>query len=362
MVSVAVLGALIAIHETGHFLAARWQGIKVSSFSIGFGPVLFQLQRGGVQYALRAIPMGGFVAFPDDTDEEGEEVVNPADPDLLGNRPLPQRAVVIVAGVVANLLLAWVVLLAQGAVYGVPDGISADEGVVITAIAPGSAAASAGLSPGEQVVGVGDRSLGAGDGAVQRLVTAIQAHPAAPLPLLVEGGDGERTVMVTPSLDGGVGRIGATLQPSGVSRYRPARWPSEWIVAGSRSFWQIACQTVAGYANLATHFQATAQNMGGPVRIVEMGARFSQQGGASLLFFTALISINLAVLNALPLPALDGGQLLLLLCEGLRGQPLPDRFTATVTNLGFSLLAGLVGVLVVHDTLQLDMVRQWMGH
>ena len=361
MVAVAVLGALIAVHEAGHFLAARWQGIKVSSFSIGFGPVLFQHQRDGVQYALRAIPMGGFVAFPDDTDDEEREV-NPADPDLLGNRPLPQRAAVIVAGVLANLLLAWVVLLAQGAVYGIPDGISTGQGVVIMGVSPDSAAASAGLSPGEKVIAVDDHPLGGGDGAVQHLIRAIQTHPAAPLPLLVEGRDGERTVMVTPSPDSGMGRIGATLQPSGVSHYRPARGPSEWIAAGSRSFWQIASQTVAGYASLVTHFQATAQNMGGPVRIVEMGAKLTQQGGASLLFFTALISINLAVLNALPLPALDGGQLLLLLCEGFRGQPLPERFTVTVTNVGFSLLIGLVGVLMVHDTLQLNVVRQWMGN
>ena len=359
MVAIVVLGALIAIHETGHFLAARWQGIKVSSFSIGFGPVLFQHRRGGVQYALRAIPMGGFVAFPDDAEDEE---IDAADPDLLGNRPLTQRAAVIAAGVLANLLLAWVVLLAQGAIYGIPDGISTGQGVMITAVAPGSAAAAAGLAPGEQVIAVDGHPLGRGDEAVQGLITAVQTHPATPLLFHLDGPNGDRTVTVTPSPDRGAGRIGATLQPFGVSRYRPAREPLEWIAAGSHSFWQITRQTVAGYASLATHFQTVAQQVGGPVRIVEMGARLTQQGGASLLFFTALISINLAVLNALPLPALDGGQLLLLVFEGFRGRPLPERFTATVTNVGFSLLCGLVGVLMVHDTLQLDVVRQWLGN
>ena len=119
LTALAILAGLIVVHEAGHFFAATWQGIRVSSFSIGFGPVLLERQRRGVQFALRAIPLGGFVAFPDD-DEDSP--IPADDPNLLRNRPLPQRALVIAAGVLANLLLAWVVLVGQGYLVGIQIG------------------------------------------------------------------------------------------------------------------------------------------------------------------------------------------------------------------------------------------------
>ncbi len=357
LAALAVLGLLIAIHETGHFLAATWQGIRVSSFSIGLGPVLLGWRRRGIQFALRAIPIGGYVAFPD---SDAEEEIHPQDPDLFRNRPLPQRALVIAAGVLANLVFAWVVLVAQGAVYGVPDGISAAEGIVVTGVSPHSPAALAGLQPGDHVVAVNGQPLGEGNGAVQTIITTVQTHPDKPLTLQLEGG-GPQERQVTPRLDEeGTSRIGAQLQPYGMGRYRPVGGLGELLATASQGFWSITANTLAGYGQLLTHFQATAQQLGGPVRIVEVGAQLAQQGGASLLLFTALISINLAVLNALPLPALDGGQMVLLLWEGLRGRPLPERWTLAVNRLGLALLLGLVGVLMVRDTAQLNLLKSWL--
>ena len=357
LAALAVLGLLIAIHEAGHFLAAIGQGIRVSSFSIGLGPVLVDWRHRGIQFALRAIPIGGYVAFPDgETDEEGSA----QDPDLFQNRSLPQRALVIAAGVLANLIFAWMVLLAQGAVYGVPDGITAAAGIVVTGVNPDSPAAVAGLRPGDHVVAVNGQPLGQGDEAVKTLVTAVQTHPDSPLILQLESGGSPQERQVIPRLDKGTSRIGTQLQPYGASRYRPVAGVGEWLATASRGFWAITANTLAGYGQLLTHFQATAQQLGGPVRIVEVGAQLAQQGGASLLLFTALISINLAVLNALPLPALDGGQMVLLLWEGLRGQPLPERWTLTVNRLGFALLLGLVGVLMVRDTSQLTILKSWL--
>ena len=114
LTALAILAGLIVVHEAGHFFAATWQGIRVSGFSVGFGPVLLEKQRRGVQFALRAIPLGGFVSFPDDDEDSA---IPSDDPDLLSNRPLHQRAIVIAAGVIANLLLAWAVLLAQGLLF-----------------------------------------------------------------------------------------------------------------------------------------------------------------------------------------------------------------------------------------------------
>ena len=359
LAALAVLGLLIAIHETGHFLAATCQGIRVSSFSIGLGPILVGWRRRGTQFALRAIPIGGYVAFPDgETDAE----IPVQDPDLFQNRPLPQRALVIAAGVLANLIFAWMALLAQGAVYGVPDGITAGAGIVLTGVSPDSPAAVAGLRPGDHVVAVDGQPLGQGDEAVKTLITAVQTHPDMPLTLQLDGGGGLEERQVTPRLEEGTNRsrIGTQLQPWGMSRYRPVEGVGEWLATASRGFWTITANTLAGYGQLLTHFQATARQLGGPVRIVEVGAQLAQQGGASLLLFTALISINLAVLNALPLPALDGGQMVLLLWEGLRGQPLPERWTLAVNRLGFALLLGLVGVLMVRDTSQLDILKSWL--
>ena len=136
LAALAILALLIVVHEAGHFFAATWQGIRVSGFSIGFGPVLLQRQRRGVQFALRAIPLGGFVAFPDDDEEIA---IAKDDPNLLSNRPLHQRALVIAAGVIANLALAWLVLVAQGVVVGIPSGISNQPGVLVAGVQPGLA-------------------------------------------------------------------------------------------------------------------------------------------------------------------------------------------------------------------------------
>jgi membrane-associated protease RseP (regulator of RpoE activity) len=154
LTALAILAGLIVVHEAGHFLAATWQGIRVSGFSIGFGPVLLERQRRGVQFALRAIPLGGFVAFPDDDEQSA---IPRTDPNLLSNRPLPQRALVIAAGVLANLLLAWLVLVAQGVVVGIPAGFSATPGVLVSGVQAGQPAALAGLQAGDRILRINDR-------------------------------------------------------------------------------------------------------------------------------------------------------------------------------------------------------------
>ena len=186
LTALAILAILIVVHEAGHFLAATWQGIRVSSFSIGFGPVLLERQRRGVQFALRAIPLGGFVAFPDDDEES---TIPKDDPDLISNRPLHQRALVIAAGVLANILLAYAVLVAQGFLVGIPAGFSASPGVLITGVQPGQAAAAAGLQPGDRIVSLAGDSIGGGQQAVSALVDQIKGSPEQSLKLVAARGD-----------------------------------------------------------------------------------------------------------------------------------------------------------------------------
>ncbi|MBC1261561.1 RIP metalloprotease RseP [Synechococcus sp. BSF8S] len=357
--ALAILAALIVVHEAGHFFAATWQGIRVSGFSIGFGPALLQRQRRGVQFALRAIPLGGYVAFPDD-DEDSD--IPSDDPDLLRNRPLPQRALVIAAGVIANLLLAWAVLFGQGLVVGIPAGFSATPGVLVAAVQPGQPAATSGLMAGDRILSLGGVPVGGGSKAVVDLVADIQGAPERTLQIEADRAGQTVSLRLTPSDRDGLGRIGAQLQPNGSEVFRPAKGPLELLGQTNRVFVQLIRRTVDGFVALVTHFGETAPQVSGPVKIVEMGASLARQGGGSLFVFAALISINLAVLNALPLPLLDGGQFVLLLLEGLRGRPLPDRLQLAFMQSGFLLLVGLSVVLIVKDTSQLSVVQQLLGH
>ena len=353
-----ILAGLVVIHEAGHFFAATWQGIRVSGFSVGFGPVLLERQRRGVQFALRAIPLGGFVSFPDD-DEDSP--IPADDPDLLRNRPLPQRALVIAAGVLANLLLAWAVLVAQGALVGIPAGFSASPGVLVSGVQPGLAAAAAGLQPGDRILRIDGVDIGGGQAAVADLVQRVKTAPNQSLKLEAARGDQRLQLRLTPADVGGTGRIGAQLQPNGSETFRPALGPGDILRQANHDFSALTVRTVEGFMTLATHFGETAGQVSGPVKIVEMGASLAKQGGSSLFLYTALISINLAVLNALPLPLLDGGQFLLLLIEGLRGRPLPEKFQLAFMQSGFVFLVGLSVVLIVKDTSQLAAVQQLLG-
>ena len=316
LTALAILAGLIVVHEAGHFFAASWQGIRVSGFSIGFGPVLLERQRRGVRFALRAIPLGGFVAFPD---EDGESTIPKDDPNLLSNRPLHQRALVIAAGVLANLALAWLVLVAQGVVVGIPSGFSATPGVIVSGVQTGQAADAAGLQPGDRIVAINGQALAGGQDAVGELVEQIKASPAQTLQLTAKRNGNAVQLRLTPADAGGMGRIGAQLQPNGSELFRRPRGPLEPIRQANHDMAALTGRTIEGFTALVTRFGETAGQVSGPVKIVEMGASLAHQGGSSLFLFTALISINLAVLNALPLPLLDGGQFALLLLEGLRG-------------------------------------------
>ena len=351
-----VLALLIVVHEAGHFLAATLQGIRVSGFSIGFGPALIKRQRKGVTYALRLLPLGGFVAFPDD-DEDSNIPLD--DPDLLRNRPIPQRALVIAAGILANLALALVILLGQAAIVGLPA--DPDPGVLVVNVQPGGAAAQADLKPGDQILSINSNKLGAGQAGVESMVKLVKAAPSTTLSVERVRQSQLAQIELKPSNVDGQGRIGAQLQANLSGASRPIHGIGELITHTGGQFVRLVGQTASGYAGLITNFKATAGQVSGPVKIVEMGAQLSRQGGSGLVLFMALISINLAVLNALPLPLLDGGQMALLLIEGVRGKPVPERLQLAFAQSGFLLLVGLTVVLVVRDTSQLTFVQQLLG-
>ncbi|AFY39264.1 hypothetical protein Lepto7376_3023 [[Leptolyngbya] sp. PCC 7376] len=359
LAAIAVLALLIVIHELGHFSAARLQNIHVNRFSIGFGPILLKYQGKETEYAIRAFPLGGYVGFPDD---DPESDIPPEDPDLLRNRPIFDRAIVISAGVIANLIFAYFLLVTQAGTVGFQD-INYQPGVripqVLTEMA--SPAAKAGMQGEDVVLAVNQTELSTGEGALDELRDFIQDAPGEVLTLEVLRGDETLSIDVIPDADNnGEGKIGVMLAPNGEIIRRRADNPIAALQAGSREFQRLVGLTVQGFGQLLLNFQETAQQVAGPVAIVAVGADLAKDDLSNLFQFGSLISINLAIINILPLPALDGGQLAFLLVEGLRGKPLPMRLQENIMQTGLVLLLGLGVFLIVRDTVNLAFFQNFI--
>ena len=352
LTSITVLGFLIFFHEMGHFLAAILQGIYVDGFSIGFGPSIIQTKFKNITYSLRAFPLGGFVSFPD----EEQKGIDKNDPNLLKNRPLFQKVLVISSGVIANLLLAYLILILNVTSIGIP--YDPDPGILVLAIQPDKAAFKAGLQPGDEILEIGQNTLGVGDQAVNLLVKEIQKSSEKTIRIKVKREEILKNIDLIPQNIDGKGTIGAQLQPNIRKDTYKTKNIIELFNYANKEFSSLLIKTIDGYKGLITNFSSTAQQLSGPVKIVEIGAQLSEQGGTGILLFAALISINLAVLNSLPLPLLDGGQLLFTIIEGLRGRPIPEKIQIAVTQSSFFLLVGLSLVLIIRDTSQLLIIQK----
>jgi len=339
--AIAVLAILVLVHEAGHFAAARALGIRVSQFSIGFGPALWSVQGPDVEYAVRAIPLGGYVGFPEDP-------AQPEDPNLLPNRPVWQRMAVMVAGVTANLGLALLLCVLTAVGGGV---VAAEQpGIQVVALAsPTSPAAIAGLQPGDIIQRVDGQALGQAVGILTQFQRQVAEHPGVPLRLTVERQGLLQERIVVPV--GEPARIGVTLDYVGALRRWPAPNFGVALMVGSANFGQILNTTLTGLAQLVLDLPGNVNRVAGPVAIVAAGSEMARSGWLSLLDFAAMVSINLAVVNLLPLPALDGGQLLFLTIEAIRGgRPLSPGVQQNVMQGGLVLLLGLGAVTLVRDS------------
>jgi len=355
LTSITVLGFLIFFHELGHFLAAILQGIYVDGFSIGFGPSIIQKRYKNITYSLRAFPLGGFVSFPD----EELNNIDPRDPNLLKNRPVIQRVIVISAGVFANLILAYTILIVNVTTIGIP--FDPDPGILVLATQPEKAASLAGLRAGDKILKIESNTLGVGDQAVSALVKEIQNSSENPISITIDRDGVLKDLTLVPKNIDGKGTIGAQLQPNIKKETKKTKNIFELFKYTNNEFSSLLVKTIQGYKGLITNFSSTAQQLSGPVKIVEIGAQLSQQGGTGILLFAALISINLAVLNSLPLPLLDGGQLVFTLIEGFRGKPVPVKVQMVVTQSSFFLLVGLSVLLIIRDTSQLLIVQRLLN-
>ena len=353
LAAIAVLAILIVVHELGHFMAARLQGIYANRFSIGFGPVLLKYQGSQTEYAIRAFPLGGFVGFPG----EDEETDIPADdPNLLQNRPLIDRAIVISAGVIANLIFAYFLLVVQVGFVGVP-AFNYQAGVEISEVAPENSslvAQQAGIKAGDIVTAINSQPLPASETALTTLMETIQQASQKSLALTIQRQGQTLQLQVTPELGiDGKGKIGVKLAPYGEVFRKKAGGIVEAFTGGAEELQRLTLMIFQGFGQLISNFSETAKQVSGPVAIVAMGANIARSDITSLLQFAALISINLAIINILPLPALDGGQLAFLFLEALRGKPLPSHVQENIMQTGLLLIMGLGIFLIIRDTVNI---------
>jgi membrane-associated protease RseP (regulator of RpoE activity) len=357
LAAIAVLAILIVVHELGHFTAARLQGIHVNKFSIGFGPTLAKYQGPETEYAVRAFPLGGYVGFPDD-DPESEIAAD--DPDLLRNRPVLDRAIVISAGVIANLIFAYFLLVGQAMTVGFQQ-IDYQPGVRVPEIVSqaDSAAYKGGIRAEDIILAVDGQPLTASKDSINVLRTKIQDSPNQPLEFEIQREAETLFLTVTPNRgEDGQGKIGVMLAPNGQVISNKADGLISAFTAGAEEYQRIAELTAKGFWQLISNFRENAEQVAGPVAIVAVGAQLANNNLGNLFQFGALISINLAIINILPLPALDGGQLAFLAIEGVRGKPLPSKIQDGIMQTGLVLLLGLGVFLIVRDTANLSVVQE----
>ncbi len=344
---IALLAVLIFLHELGHFLAAKSLRIPVKQFAMGFGPALWSKQWGETQYRINWLPLGGYCAFADDQadDEEGTKTVEPHA--YLRNRPLWQRAVVVSAGVTANALVAWFALTLQLGVVGIPQERlleTAKEGVLITTVM-GKPAKDAGIKEGDRVVAIDGKQLQ----SPEDFRTHVQAKADKDLTLQLRRGktkEAERTLEVKAHPDK-TGKLGVGIaQPRELTFRRPAG-PVEVVVEGSKQTWRLTVAMAQGLWMLFSG-QLPIEMIGGPIAIVHMGAT-TVQNFYQFCMYAAMVSLDLAIINFLPIPGLDGGHMLFILYEAIFRKPLPRKVEESILQTGLILLLGLGMLLIFKD-------------
>lgn len=330
LIAVVVFGLLIAIHEAGHFFVARWCGMRVELFSIGFGPALAKFKRGETEWRIGILPFGGFVKIAGMNPADDEASLD--DPRSYARQAAWKRLLVILAGPAMNYVLAFGLLVGL-LVAGAPvlDLDSATVGSVV----PDMPAAAAGLQAGDEIQDIGGVAVTDFRSVAEAL--SSQANQALPVTILREGRS--LTLEVTPNDQGQIG----IRPPESVKTYAPV----DAVVQAARTTVVGSLAIVAGLADL---IRGKAEGgLMGPVGIASEVARQAEQGVRWLLGITVNLSIALGFFNLLPIPALDGGRAAFLLVEMVRRKPVDAKAEAWVHAIGFLLLLGLILVVTVGD-------------
>ncbi len=356
IIFIALLVALILVHELGHFVVAKLFGIRVDEFGIFFPPRLFAWKKGGTEYSINWLPFGGFVKIFGENAQEGA-----GDPRSFASKPRPVQAAVILAGVVMNILFAWFILSA-GYMVGLPTSTShngfgevRDARTTIVNVFAGLPADKSGVKAGDVIEHVATAYATAPPYATgDQIQTFTAAHQDESIILTVLR-DGEEKTFILRGVEGGIaGRklLGIQMDEVGVLKLPPHLA----LLQGAVVTYRMTVATAEGLAVfVANIFRGNANfaDVAGPIGIANIGANAVSDGFAAAITLTALISINLAIINLIPIPGLDGGRLLIIGVEGIIRRPISQRFIFPLTIAGFALLILLMIVVSYHDIARL---------
>jgi regulator of sigma E protease len=346
LLAILMIGVLIFLHELGHFLFAKRMGLPVEVFSLGFGPRLIGFKWRETDVRLAALPLGGYVKLAGYNPEEPEA----EDPHGFLQQPYRRRMLFYSGGILANLLTAYVLLAAVGVDQArIVSAVAKPSPLVILRVEPGMPAAQAGLQPGDLIRTFGELSFPGAKS--EEAVAYIQARSGKAIPVTVEKDGKERILQVTPVDMGGKGKLGIVFSPTEVTYQRRAlQWNDLWRgpVLGAQTTVDLTWQVLQGFGRLVS-FQASIREIGGPIAIVKGGSDAAKSGWAGFFMFMAFISLNLAVLNALPIPFLDGGHMAMLTFEKLRGKDLTLQLKERILTGGFFFLISLMAFVIALD-------------
>lgn len=355
LIFIIVLLVLIITHELGHFAVAKWAKIRVDEFGIGFPPKLWGKKYGETEYTVNALPFGGFVKIFGEDPENADAMNNPRS---FVKKSRWVQAAVLAAGVFCNALFAWI-LISIGYMVGLPTSLADvprgaevhDARLVVTTTLPNSPAADAGVKPGDQI-----NAVAAGADALSGKITPedfskfVSSHGENDIVLFIKRADETIQISITPeegivagkkAIGVGSDYIGTAKLPVHRALWEGARTTSNVAIAIVESFGVLIRDAFIGKADVST--------LTGPVGIVGLVGDAAASGFVYLLSFTAIISINLAVINLVPFPALDGGRLLFLIIEAIKGSPISTRAANAANTVGFAILILLMLLVTYND-------------
>ncbi|MBI3888571.1 site-2 protease family protein [Candidatus Nomurabacteria bacterium] len=379
LIFIIILLVLVLVHESGHFFTAKSFGIRVDEFGFGFPPKLFSKKIGETEYSINALPFGGFVKIFGETFEEadtldigfieGKDIAAPKSEDFsrsLVSKPAWKQALVLFAGIFANFLLAWL-LFSFGFMSGLPT--SADSAIagtkvsdihlVIISILPKSPAENAGLKVGDKIISMSlpassksaDTVENPNPDQVQNIIASYGARGKGGVGIKYNRAGEENYVIINPDVIAGKPHIGISMDMIGT-----AKLPFfTALVQGMRLDWQMTKNTAVGLYTLiadGVRGHGSFSAVTGPVGMVGIVGDAYKFGFAYLLSFAALISINLAIINIIPFPALDGGRLFFLLIEKIKGSRINPKVANMANMIGFSVLILLMLIITYHDVIK----------
>lgn len=333
--TIFVFGLLIFFHELGHFLTAKSVGMRVDEFAIGFGPKVFSRKYGETVYSLRIIPLGGFnkIAGMDPDEEQDERSFNA--------KPIWARMLVIVAGSAMNFVLPIILFFFVFVGAGIDTPSNAP---VIGSVFPDKPAVQAGLNPGDRIISVNATNIE----TWRDFVNVIQTNAGKQLIIRYETNGTIKECVVTPEYDSKADRGIIGVMPK-IENYQPGI--GESIGLALKQTYTVMGSMINGIAQMVTG--KAAAELAGPIGVAQMAGEVAQLGIVPLLQFAAFLSINLGLINLLPVPVLDGGHLVTLAIEGIRGKSLSRNKMQFIQLVGFALLMILLIITTFKDIARL---------